>query len=262
MTATSDSLDAPASHLDIDVALVPAQAAAWSERVVVVIDELRASSTVTTALDQGCTHVVVTASLGLARRLARERGAVLAGERGGRIVPGFDADNSPVELRRLGVAGREVVLTTTNGTAVLHRLQRMPVVLMGCLLNARACAEAALDEAGTGGYPIGLVCAGRHGRFALDDAVGAGVIAMRIMEAATCRGIDCSVSDSTRSVMRLRSAYPDELTALRESGSGMLLAGFGADEDVAFCARTDSSSAVPVLRERAPLTMERRLHIK
>jgi len=147
------------AQLDLDVALVPEQALAWPPTVCVVIDQLRASSTLTTALDLGCPEVVVTGSLEGARRLARERGSLLAGERGGRIAPGFDANNSPAELRAIGVRGRGMVLSTSNGTKVLSRLQTMPAVLIGCFMNARACAEAAFDEAGARHLGIGIVCA-------------------------------------------------------------------------------------------------------
>ena len=102
------------AQLDLDVALVPEQALAWPPTVCVVIDQLRASSTLTAALDLGCPEVVVTGSLEEARRLAGERGSLLAGERGGRIVPGFDANNSPAELRAIGVGGRGMVLSTSN----------------------------------------------------------------------------------------------------------------------------------------------------
>ena len=170
----------------------------------------------TDALDRGCAELIVTGSIREARRVARERGSLLAGERGGVTPPGFDANNSPHELRALGLGGRRLVLCTSNGTAVLSRLRRMPLVLMGCLLNARACAEAALGEAEARGIGIGIVCAGTEGGFALDDAVAAGVIVSRILEAAQSRGRRCRLSDAARAAVRLRAAYPDELTALRE----------------------------------------------
>ena len=78
----------------------------------------------------------------------------------------------------------------------------MPLVLMGCLLNARACAEAALGEAEARGIGIGIVCAGTEGGFALDDAVAAGVIVSRTLEAAQSRGRRCRLSDAARAAVR------------------------------------------------------------
>jgi 2-phosphosulfolactate phosphatase len=244
------------AQLDLDVALVPEQALAWPPTVCVVIDQLRASSTLTAALDLGCPEVVVTGSLEEARRLAGERGSLLAGERGGRIVPGFDANNSPAELRAIGVGGRGMVLSTSNGTKVLSRLQTMPAVLIGCFMNARACAEAAVDEAGARHLGIGIVCAGRRGRFALDDALAAGLIVSRVTEAAEARGHSCQLTDAARAAVRLRSAYPDDIAALRESASGRLLISLDAEADIEICASVDSSATVPVLRSGQPLRVE------
>ncbi len=234
--------------MDVDVALVPGQAGAWEPRVCVMVDELRASSTLTTLLDLGCPGVLITAGLGAARRLARERGSLLAGERNGRTPRGFDANNSPTQLRDLGMAGHEVVLCTTNGTAVLSRLARMPTVLVGCLLNAHAVAEMALRLASRHHTGIGVVCAGQRGRFVLDDAVAAGLIVEHVVAIAGRQGLECRLSDAARAAVRLRSSHQDDLTALRESASGRQLAGLGADADVEFCSRADASASVPVLR--------------
>ena len=234
--------------IDLDVALVPGQTAGWPPTVCVVVDQLRASSTLTTALELGCPEVVVTGSLAEARRLARERGSLLAGERGGRDIPGFDANNSPSQLRAIGVRGRGLVLSTSNGTKVLSRVRSMPVVLLGCLLNASPCAQAAVDEASARGLPIGIVCAGRRGRFALDDGVAAGLIASRVLEAVAAQGRACQLTDAARAALQLCSANPDPIAALRDSASGRIVQGLGAGADIELCARVDSSGTVPVLR--------------
>jgi len=126
--------------------------------VCVVIDELRASSTITTLLDLGCTDLSLTASLQEARRLGKAHGSLLAGERDGHIPRGFDTNNSPAELARTAVLGRSVVLCTTNGTVVISRLRRMTPLLVGCLLNARACAEEVLRQA-SHSVPTWALCA-------------------------------------------------------------------------------------------------------
>lgn len=251
---------APPTALGVDAALVPAQAARWGPSVCIVVDELRASSSITTALDLGASEVVLTASLREARRLARDRGSLLLGERGGLTPRGFDANNSPDELMRIGVRGRRIVLSTTNGTAVVSRVRKMPVVLIGCLLNARACAQAAVAAAWERGLGIGVVCAGRRGRFALDDAVAAGLIIRHVAHAAALRGLDCRVTDAARATLKLRAAYPDYATALRESASGHVVAGLGREADIELCARSDSSVTVPVLRAAGLLRVESLRH--
>jgi len=110
----------------------------------------------------------------------------------------------------------------------------MPTVLIGCLLNARVCAEETLEEAESQGAEIGVVCAGQRGRVALDDMVAAGVIVDNIVEAAAGHGHAWRLTDA----------------ALWESDSGRLLAALGAGDDIAFCARIDTSSTVPALGVR------------
>lgn len=242
--------------MTVDVALVPAQARRWGPTVAIVIDELRASSTITTVLDLGSRTLMLTSGLAEARRLARAHGAVLAGERHGVLPRGFDVNNSPAELLRIPVRDRDVVLCTTNGTRILARLAGMPLVLVGCLLNAEACARVAVEAATALGVGVGIVCAGQQGRFAVDDGVAAGVLARRVLDELAARSVEAEITDATRGALRL-GATDDLVRALRESASGRLLASLGADEDVELCARVDASATVPVLRPGVPLRVER-----
>jgi len=239
--------------MELNVILGPGQRIDAAAAVWVVVDELRASSMLTTALGEGCSEVVVTASLRRARQLAREDGSLLAGDRDGRRPSGFGLNNSPVQLVAAGPRGRRLVLSTTNGTAVLSRLQRLPVVLVGCLLNASACAEAAFSEAISRDTGIGILCAGERGRFALEDAVAGGRIAERILELAAARGAGCRLSDGTRAALRLAAAYPVPGDALWGSSTGDLLVSLSAQADIEFCAQVDVSATVPVLRGGNPL---------
>lgn len=243
--------------MDIDVALVPAQARDWRDTVCVVVDELRASSTITTLLDLGCAGLFLTRGLDEARRLARQYGLLLAGERRGRTPRGFDLNNSPAELSRADIGGRAIVLSTSNGTAVLNLLKEMPAVLVGCLLNARACAEAAVGLADSTDARIGIVCAGVGGRFALDDAVAAGVLVDRLRETIEARSGQVRLSDAALAAARLRAGYPDVTAALEESASGHLVREIGAAEDIRFCARLDASRSVGMLGSGPPMRIDR-----
>ncbi len=242
--------------MHIDVALVPSEVAHWPAKVCIVVDELRASSTLTTLLDIGAPEVLLTRGLAEARRLARERGSLLAGERHGLPPAGFDFDNSPSQLARAGLGGRSVILSTSNGTAMLSRLQAMPAVLVGCLLNAGACAAAALELASSLGVDVGIVCAGRLRRFTIDDAVAAGELVDRLVAGLEARGEPVDLTDAALAARRLRSAYPDVELALAESASGRLITSLGAGEDVAFCAQIDATTTVPFLRAGSPLRVE------
>ncbi len=246
--------------MQLDVALVPAEARTWPATVCIVVDELRASSTITTVLDEGCAELFLALSLDEARGLGRDSGptAVIAGERRGITPRGFHSNNSPVQLRRLGVRGRSVIISTTNGTAVVRRLGGMPAVIVGCLLNARAAASAAVSVASARGVDrIGVVCAGTKGRFALDDAVTAGVIVERLVEALGASGATASLSDAALGSVRLRSAYDDLEAALAESVAGDLVTAIGDADDIPFCARLDHTRTVGIVEPGPPTRIRR-----
>jgi 2-phosphosulfolactate phosphatase len=233
----------------IDVALVPGAADVSADGILIVVDQIRASTTITTALDLGCRDLRLAGDVVTARDLARATGSLLAGERHARKPPGFDFDNSPSELSRVGLAGRDLVLCTTNGTAVVSRLRAAGHILIGCLRNARAVAVAAVDLALAAGPEgsVQVVCAGSVGRFVLEDAVAAGLIVQRAVERAEAHGVDVELTDAAEAAILLRGAYPDLRTAMAASSGGATLREIGRAEDIAFCAEEDASTTVPCL---------------
>jgi 2-phosphosulfolactate phosphatase len=243
--------------VDVDVALVPQVARPDDPAVFIVVDEIRASTTITTLLDLGCSDIYIEGALEAARRRGRETGSILVGERHLRRPAGFDFTNSPMMLARAGVHDGSAVLSTANGTAMLRMLRRSQHVLVGCLRNARACGEAAVRLAEAQGVGIRVVCAGRLRRFVQEDAVAAGVIVSRIVEAAAARGIETNLTDGAMVAVRLRDAYPDMLTALLDSDGGRVLHEIGQEEDIPFCAEVDVTDTVPILRDGSPMRIER-----
>jgi 2-phosphosulfolactate phosphatase len=241
--------------MKIDVALVPQTARVAPGRVLIVIDQIRASTTITTVLDLGCTDLFLAGDVRAARRLGRLSGSLIAGERLARKPPGFDFDNSPSELARAGLGGRSLVLSTTNGTAVLRRFRAADAVLVGCLRNARAVAAAAVGLARASGPDgsVQVVCAGRLGRFVIEDAVAAGVIVGRIAEVLGDDGEPAVLTDAAVAAVRLRASFPDLLAAMAQSDGGATLREIGQPDDIAFCAEEDASSTVPRLVAGEPM---------
>jgi 2-phosphosulfolactate phosphatase len=144
--------------------------------VAVVIDVLRASTTIIVALTNGATRVIPCGHVETARRLAAEdtTGHTLTGgERGGVKIEGFDLDNSPSSYSRERVAGKTIAFTTTNGTAALLRTDGAARVLIGAFVNRQAIVEAVHFD----GRPVHLICAGTDGRLTTDDLLGAAAIA-------------------------------------------------------------------------------------
>ncbi len=239
--------------MEIDVALVPAAARAAGASALIVVDEIRASTTITAVLDAGVSDLLLSAGIAPAIRLARATGSLVAGEYHARKPDGFDFDNSPTALVRADLRGRSLVLSTTNGTAILRRLRGSPNVLVGCLRNARACAAAAVRLAGADAHRILVVCAGREGRFVLEDAVAAGVIVTRLAETIEAAGREARLTDAAKAAVFLRASYPDLPTALEASDGGDTLRQIGQAEDTPFCAEEDMSTTVAIVRHGPPM---------
>lgn len=232
----------------IEVALLPAQTFDTPRSVYIVVDVLRASSSIVTLLERGASPVVIAACIDKARVLhSRLPEYLLCGERGGLPPDGFDHGNSPAEFSRLALAGRGAILATSNGTRLLAQLAEAPAVLVGCLLNRTAVANAALQVARARGLDIAVVCSAAYGgtTFVLEDALGAGAI----VDAALSAELALEAADAARFARDAFLTSGRELPAAVASAyhAGELIeAGF--EEDVAFCARLDVSTVVPSLR--------------
>ncbi|MBI2881879.1 MAG: 2-phosphosulfolactate phosphatase [Candidatus Tectomicrobia bacterium] len=220
------------------------------EAVWVAIDVLRATTTIVSAFEAGCGAIYPAASIAEARRLRRDaRGGsrLLAGERNGRPIRGFDLGNSPREFVADRVAGRGIVLTTVNGIRTLQAAveEGAREVRVASFANAGAAARRAAAlarERGRGGG-VNIVCSGRDARFCLEDAVCAGLVA----EGIRGRGKGMELTDSALACWNLYQRHcGDLLGMLRESSWGRYLQGLGLGPDVEFCARTDWSRVVPV----------------
>jgi len=199
----------------------------------IVVDVLRATSTIVQALQSGYRRVLCCAEIEDAQAVARREGnAALAGERATVRIPGFDFGNSPREF--VEPAADTLVLTTTNGTRLLvAAAERCRLVLVGSLLNLAAVAEAARQ---TGAGDVAVLCAGVRGELALDDAYCAG----RIADA-----LGGNHTDSAVAAARLAGTFATAEEGLSASQSARNLHASGLQDDIAFCARESVLRAVP-----------------
>ena len=218
-------------------------------RVVVVIDVLRASTSIATALANGAravipvdsTEEVVTRAKAFARSEVK-----LAGERQMRPIPGFDLGNSPREFSREVVEGKTVLLSTTNGTAAIASLQGPRDVVIGSYVNFSAVL-AMLRAALRGGTDIAILCAGRDKQFSLEDAACAG----RFVHHAMRRRTDVAVNDAAFASMLIDRRYSDNLMRLfSASAHGRALSEAGYGDDLADCAAIDSYPIIPIYQDR------------
>lgn len=235
----------------IDVFFGPAglTASDVAGRVVVVIDVLRASTSIATALANGARAVIPVDSTEevVTRAKAFERSEVkLAGERQMRPIPGFDLGNSPREFSRDVVEGKTVLLSTTNGTAAIASLQGPRDVVIGSYVNFSAVL-AMLRAALRGGADIAILCAGRDKQFSLEDAACAG----RFVHHALRRRTDVAVNDAAFASMLIDRRYSDNLMRLfSASAHGRALSEAGYGDDLADCAAIDSYPIIPIYQDR------------
>jgi 2-phosphosulfolactate phosphatase len=200
--------------------------------VAIVVDVLRATSTMVQALAGGYERVLCCAEVDEARALAQSEGpAVLAGERRLEMIDGFDLGNSPREMTE--ARAPTLILSTTNGTRLLvSAAERFEHVYVGSLLNLDAVAAAARKH----GEDVAVLCAGVLGELALDDAYCAG----RIVAA-----LGGDHMDSAAAAERLAASFPDSQAGLGASRSARNLRKHGLEEDIEWCARENALDVVP-----------------
>ena len=229
------------------VHLAPAQAEPADLRgsIVVMVDTLRASTTIAAALHAGATEIIPCLSVEQAMHAAAARAPrpALGGERGGRLIPGFELGNSPRDYTPQRVRGRAVVFTTTNGTAALLHAAAAGAaeILIGAFANISAvCGRIAADP-----RPVHILCAATRDRVTLDDCLAAGAMVDRLLSA----GRNLSAGDGGDPARLCLSAWHlgevDLLAALAASRGGRNLAAIGLQRDIADCAAIDAHPVVP-----------------
>ena len=234
--------------MKLDVYLTPGEVAApdTAERTVVVIDVLRATSTIVEAIGAGAKAIYPVGSIEEALRLANNMGrdqVLLCGERKCLPIEGFDLGNSPAEFTAERVGGRTLVMSTTNGTTAMSLAAGAARVLIAAPLNLSAVVE---ELARADADPV-LVCSGRERHFGLEDAVFAGEVAARLMAA---RPGEWELNDGARAAIALAERFQldEALFASTVAGRGIVAAGLA--EDLAFCAQVDRLAVVPVFQDR------------
>jgi 2-phosphosulfolactate phosphatase len=273
------------ASLALDAALtphfVPSDPSARARTVYIVVDVIRATTTLAVMVERGCRRVLVAPGIAEARAVAQSAPGtyLLGGESGGVAPAGFDFGNSPREYAAAELAGRELVFATSNGTRALRACAGAFAIYAGSLRNAGAVARTAVESAlaarrlgsapgqvvpaATDGEPgaseaatdddepadIVVVCAGREGRPAYDDTLCAGYLLDRIAAEASERGLGTTLESEAKiavATCRYVMRRPEGLrTALAESGAGQSIRAVGLAGDLDWCAAIDASPVVP-----------------
>ncbi|MEM1056687.1 MAG: 2-phosphosulfolactate phosphatase [Bacteroidota bacterium] len=236
--------------MQLDVVLSPSalDPDAVKDHRVVMVDVLRASTTIATAIANGARGIIPATDTGEAGRLAATLDAdasLLGGERDGKRVDGFGAGNSPAEYGPEAVDGKTVVLTTTNGTRALAKAKAGRSVAIGGFVNSQRAADF-LAEGLAAGTPGLILCAGWYGRVSLEDALCAGLL----VHLATPPEKAGALSDPAKIAYALYQGSRDDIErAIRGTEHGRRLQGLGSGDDIARCAALDELDVLPVLND-------------
>jgi 2-phosphosulfolactate phosphatase len=212
----------------------------------VVVDILRASTTICTALANGAKEVVPFGEIDAARSAKESdewRDALLCGEREARKLPGFDLGNSPAEYTPKVVGGRSLLFASTNGSVALSAAPANATVLVGGIVNATAAAEkiAALNQTTV------ISCSGQFGQFSLEDAAGAGAIIAKLWAQAEELEL---VNDGALAAQALWDQYKEDPSVVMwQCRHGIYLIECGFGSDLSLCSAVDAHSVVPVMRD-------------
>jgi 2-phosphosulfolactate phosphatase len=234
----------------IDVALSPAEISRLSETdlgetCVVVFDVLRATSSMITGLAHGVAGFIPVKTVEVAWALKKQNpNLLLAGERHGVPPPGFDLGNSPAEFTK--VSGRQIIITTTNGTVALQQVRTARTVLLGALLNIGVLAQ--LLQSISPAHLL-LVCAGTGDRFSVEDAIGAGALLASLQRT--------DYSDAASMINALYQHVCTDLhKCLRSSQNGRALLEIGKEEDVWHCSQLSIYDVIGILQGEAVVQAE------
>jgi 2-phosphosulfolactate phosphatase len=230
----------------VHVALTPGEFAglALEGGTALVVDVLRASTTVVTACAAGCRQIIPVGDTATA--LERRRGfadgtALLAGERDGEPIAGFDLGNSPLEYTAERVGGRTIILTTTNGTAAMMAAGAAAAAGVAALTNLGAAARWAAAQ----GRDVTVLCSGEKGGLSLEDTVCAGLLVDHLasMDAAV------DPTDAATAARRVGQHYATDLgrRLSEECRWARKLARAGRAADLAVCLAVGTARSVPVL---------------
>ncbi len=218
----------------------------------VVVDVLRATTTIAWALANGAEAVQAFADLEELDRAAAAWPAerrLRAGERGGSRVEGYDLGNSPVAVTPERVGGRRLFMSTTNGTRSLHRVRRVPLLLTACLPNRSAVARRLIERDCA---RVWIVGSGWEGAYSLEDSLAAGAVASAAIELAVSphREVGCGNDEMLAALALWQQWRHDTETCLRVASHGLRLQRLGDhDADFVCCAAVDALEVVPTQAE-------------
>lgn len=231
----------------IEVCLSPALLHLYDTKdtVVVIIDIFRASSTIVAALHNGAKQIIPVASVEecIAMKAAIP-GCITAGERDGKIAPGLEHGNSPLEYPRSFIEDKVLALTTTNGTKLLHMVQEADQIIIGSFLNLQAICDYLIRQ----NKKVLLGCAAWKDRVNLEDSLFAGAVVEQLQDHFS---LNCDSARMAALLYREARQHQHLIDFLRDSSHYRRLSAYGLVHDMEYCTTPDQHPVVPVYNGHA-----------
>ena len=228
---------------NVEVCFTPGEYAYYKDdyEIVVVIDVLRATSAICAAFDNGIKAIIPVPTVEEAWEY-KQKGYLAGAERKGQIVDGFDFGNSPFSYMKEEFRGKEVVLTTTNGTKSLDVAKDAETVVIGSFLNLDALSIWLSKQ----DKNVLCLCSGWQDKFNLEDTICAGAISEFLINT----GNFTSVEDSSIAAKYLYlSAKDNYLGYLKSSSHRRRLKNLNLNEDIKYCLTPNQTAVIPILRD-------------
>lgn len=207
--------------------------------IVVIIDVLRATSTICTALYNGATKVIPVATVEECVNIGRAIDGITAGERDGKVAEGLVHGNSPFEYPREFIENKTLVLTTTNGTKLLHMAKDAIQIVTGSFPNISAVCDYLISQ----GQNVILGCAAWKDRVNMEDTLFAGAVVSRIRE-----HFDVSCDSANAAETLYNTTKGDIYTYMKQASHYKRLAKYGLEKDITYCLTPDGANVLPIFR--------------
>ena len=211
-------------------------------KTVVVIDMLRATSVIITAIDNGCRKVIPVLTINEALELSKvnRESFVLGGERNAIKIEGFDCSNSPIEFTKEALKDKTLIMSTTNGTRAINGSIGAKHILLGAIINAKAVAKKIIEL----GEDVVIVNAGTYGQFSMDDFICGGYIIHSILDE-----INVELSDICKTANYIYNNNKDIMSFLKLASHYNTLEKLGLLDDLEYCCKKDIINVVPEYRD-------------
>lgn len=220
------------------------------DAVFIVIDVIRATTSITTILDHEAKTIAIAGSTNQAQNLFKTGSYDwIAGEIGGQRPEGFTFGNSPAEFLHSNVTGTNGILSTTNGTRAILACPENAMILAGCYRNAPALCEYALHQSLTRKElpEVVLVCSGREQRVAIDDTACAGYLIRTLLDLAEQQELSSSLNEGSQIALQINQQTSSIKHVLAQSDAGQAVIRIGLEEDISVCAAINTSRSVPMV---------------